>query len=517
MNRILPYQNYDAQDAGPQYLEDLATGYWFSEVLFAAVEMDLFSVIGTRGATAEELSGTLRADPHGVERFLQTLCAMGLVVSDGLRYFNTKLSSDYLLRGKARYQGDSILWRKHLRPGWKGLDACLKEGGRVDYAGDDVTPEKAGRVGKYIRAMDGIAKIKASELVGFFADRSLQGDILDVGAGSGAIAAAFLEHFPLAKAMFLDLPDVLSLTRGFLSARGFESRSQYCPANILEPWPIKKQGFDLVILSNIIHAYSAEELPHILRSAADSLGDDGVILVHDFFREHCPQKAALTDLNMFINTFNGRVFSGKHVREQLIHLGLSCTELVPLKSDTAVIFAAKDKAMLDALHLDPADLLASKIRAQGFKKVYRIKTEDIHIADWTELRCRFGCGRYGSPHCPPHSSSPEKTRACMKDYKEALLLEGEPPAKIFQLGVLQAERAAFKAGFHKAFSYWAGPCSLCESCNEEGPCTNTANSRPSMEGAGIDVFETVRRAGAALRTLGSKDDFVKYFALLLLD
>lgn len=517
MNKTLPYQRYDAQDAGPQYLEDLATGYWFSEVLFTAVEMDLFSIVGTEGVTAEDISGTLHADRQSVERFLHALCAMGLVVSNGSLYFNTKLSSDYLLRGRERYQGDSILWRKHLRPGWTSLAACVRKGGRIDYAGNDIHSERVDRIGKYIRAMDGIAKIKAPELVGFFGARSLQGDVLDIGAGSGAVAAAFLERFPAAKAVFLDLPEVLEQTRGFLLDRELESRSRYCPANILEPWPVTKGDFGLVILSNILHAYSGDELPHILRSAADCLGDHGVLLVHDFFREHCPEKAALTDLNMFINTYNGRVFSGTQVRQQLLHLGLSCTELVPLKTDTAVLFAARDRSTLDAFHLDPMDHLASRIRALGFKEVYRIPTKDIRIPAWTDLRCRYGCDKYGSPHCPPNSPLPEKTREIVQDYRHALLLEGEPPTEAFQRKVLEAERAAFTAGFHKAFSYWAGPCSLCESCVEEGPCRNTRNARPSMEGAGIDVFDTARRAGAALRTLASKDDFVKYFALILLE
>ncbi|OGW47663.1 MAG: metal-binding protein [Nitrospirae bacterium GWC2_57_9] len=515
MNKTLPYQTYDAQDTGPQYLEDLATGYWFSEVLFTAVEMDLFSLVGA-GATVEELSGALHANPHGVERFLQALCAMGLVVSAGQRYFNTKLSSDYLLRGKDQYQGDSILWRKYLRPGWNGLKECVQEGGRVDYTGNEVPSERNRRTQKYIRAMDGIAKIKAHELVGFFENGSVKGEILDVGAGSGAVAATVLEHFPEAKALFIDLPDVLDQTREFLSRRGLSNRSHFCPANILEPWPVKKQSFDLVILSNILHAYSEEELPHILRSAADCLGDQGVLLIHDFFREHYPEKAALSDLNMFINTYNGRVFSGKYVQEQLLQLELSCTDLVPLKTDTAVLFAAKDTAALGALQLDPTDLLVSMICAQGFK-VYRISTEDVHIPGWTDLRCQFGCDRYGDPHCPPNSPSADKTREVVKDYKRALLLEGEPPTRNFQLAVLQAERAAFKAGFHKAFSFWAGPCSLCESCVERGSCTNTVNARPSMEGAGIDVFETAKRAGASLRTLASKDEFVKYFALILLE
>ena len=52
-----------------------------------------------------------------------------------------------------------------------------------------------------------------------------------------------------------------------------------------------------------------------------------------------------------------------------------------------------------------------------------------------------------SPHCPPNSPSPEKTREIVKDYKHALLLQGEPPTRTFQLRVLQAEREAFKSRF----------------------------------------------------------------------
>jgi hypothetical protein len=38
-----------------------------------------------------------------------------------------------------------------------------------------------------------------------------------------------------------------------------------------------------------------------------------------------------------------------------------------------------------------------------------------------------------------------------------------------------------------------------------------------MEAAGIDVFETARKAGASVQTLRDRDEFVKYFALLLLE
>ncbi|MGD0884617.1 MAG: DUF2284 domain-containing protein [Thermodesulfovibrionales bacterium] len=517
MKKILPFLNHDIQETGPQYLEDLATGYWFSEILFTAVEMDIFSLIEPKGATVEALSKALQVNLHGLRRFLQALSAIELVTKEDTTYFNTKLSSDYLVCGKEHYQGDSILWRKYLHRRWRGISDCLREGGRVHFAAEDSSSERKKRIRKYISAMDSIAKIKGKEILRFFEDRPVKGEILDVGAGSGAIAAAFLERFPLTKAVLLDLPDVLDYARQFLADKGLNGRMRDCPANILEPWPVRKGHFDLVILSNILHAYSEKELPHILKSASQCLRKKGIVLIHDFFLEHRPGKAALSDLNMFINTFNGKVFSGKSVQHELYRLGLSCTDLIPLETDTAVFFAAKDTATLGALHIDQINLLAPKILAMGFRKVYPIKTEDIHISDWTDLRCRFGCDRYGSPHCPPNSPSSRKTKGIIKNYTSALLLEGEPPTRAFQLRVLQAEREAFTAGFHKAFSYWAGPCSLCESCVTKGPCVNTANARPSMEGAGIDVFETVRHAGATLRTLKTKKDFVKYFALILLE
>jgi hypothetical protein len=78
MKRPLAFRDYDAQTAGPQYLEDLATGDWFSEVLFAAVEMDLFSLLGAEGAAVEELSRALDANPDGLERYLNALEKMVL-------------------------------------------------------------------------------------------------------------------------------------------------------------------------------------------------------------------------------------------------------------------------------------------------------------------------------------------------------------------------------------------------------------------------------------------------------
>ena len=518
IRKYLPFQTNDPQLNGPQYLEDLATGYWYSEALFTALELNIFTLLEPEGKRLKELAESLNLESSGLQRFLQALCALGLLDQYGEVYFNTRVSQEFLVKGKENYQGESILWRKRLFPNWRSLRRCLKMGGRVRYTRKDEGQEKVvRRIRQYGRAMDCVAENKVKELLPFFARLDSLGEILDVGSGPGTISIRLLEHFPDARATLMDIPEVLDYAQERLEVTELSDRFEYCSANILEPWPLKKEHYDLVILSNIVHAYAEAEIREVLDRAVACLKPDGLLLIHDFFHEHFAEKAALFDINMFVNTYNGKVYEAQWIREQLGLRNLSVTEMLPLHSDTALIFAAKDENCLQNLCLDSKTQLMARIQRQGFSSVRIIPVENIQIPGWTDLRCQFGCSSYGKPHCPPNSLSAEKTKEMLKDYTHGLLLEGTPPTSSFQRLVLKAEKEAFTAGYYKAFALWAGPCTLCEKCNGEKGCINTKEARPSMEASGIDVFSTVQKAGIALRPLTEGRDFVKYFAILLLE
>ncbi len=519
---------YDPQEAGfPQRIEDLATAYWFSETLFTAVELGVFDLLEPEGMSLEDLSRKLRVKKEALSRFLRALCQMGLICNFAGRlegqgggeklYFNSEASNRYLVTGRDGYLGHSVLWRRELCGPWAGLKDCLKKGGRKDFLpGDDENALKERRR-RYITAMDGVARAKVKEMLPLLGAFPLEGELLDAGCGSGAVAVGLLEHAPSLKATLMDLPEVLELARKeFLFSPGKE-KIKFCAANMLKKWPFEEGRFNLVILSNIIHVYSRKELRHILKNAARCLPAGGLLLVHDFFLEHRPEKAALFDLNMFINTMNGRVFSWAELEKEMRGAGLSVAEPAALASDTALVMASKSRRTLKKLCLDKTAALANRLISMGFRKAVPVSAGDIHVPGWTQLKCRHGCALYGEkPLCPPDAPLHEETKSLIGDCKTALLLEGEPPARDFQMKVLRAEKEAFHSGFYKAFSYWAGPCSLCASCKKKD-CGNK-NVRPSMEGAGIDVFETAKRAGIKLKTLsGSGTEYVKYLALLLLD
>ncbi|MFH2077006.1 MAG: DUF2284 domain-containing protein, partial [Pseudomonadota bacterium] len=112
-------------------------------------------------------------------------------------------------------------------------------------------------------------------------------------------------------------------------------------------------------------------------------------------------------------------------------------------------------------------------------------------------------------------------------FRRAVLFHMEAPRtpdrgarfKEFFEMLLKMEGDLFKEGDYKAFVYLAGPCSLCKKCKriKETPCNFPEKARSSMEGAGIDVFETARSHDFFLQPLREKRETQNIYCLMLVD
>ena len=162
------------------------------------------------------------------------------------------------------------------------------------------------------------------------------------------------------------------------------------------------------------------------------------------------------------------------------------------------------------------DTLAQKM---GFDKTSLILAQDILLDERVRIHCQVNlCGNYNNNlMCPPFLPSVSENRILLQRYNFALLLQlhqailsktKEEMKEIyfttalhFNQQLVSLERQAFDSGFRLALALGAGECKLCENCivkDGGNQCRKPGDSRPSMEGMGIDVLQTFQTAGLSL-------------------
>ena len=157
------------------------------------------------------------------------------------------------------------------------------------------------------------------------------------------------------------------------------------------------------------------------------------------------------------------------------------------------------------------------LKKEGAAEAKRISADTIITAPWTIYRCQFGCDFYGrSLCCPPHAPSWKETAEIIRCYETGILfrLREGVYTQVTPLAVKIA-REAFFDGFYKAIAFGSGPCGLCPECNLKH-CKFPRKTVPSMEGCGIDVFQTARNNGFTINTIREPSEEHNYFGLVLL-
>ncbi len=518
----LPHQKADIASEEFQRLEDLATAYWYSEVLFTALELNIFGLLADCPAKVDRLAAQTGYDPDGLSRFLSALAALGLVVEYEGVYSNGPLASRYLTPGNDAYLGDFLLYRRYLGPHWQRLGPRIRGGPPAnERPADEPSEQYRERTLAYVRALDLQARIKSAESVRRLKD-ILGPDllrVLDVGGGAGAWCRAFRKEWPGLSTVLFDLPDTLWAARKLYPDTEEWKGIETVAGTVLAPC-VGGNRFDLILLSNIIHAYGPLEASDMLKHFAACLAPGGTIVVHDYIadlHDADPVKGSLYDLHMLINTYNGRVYKLEEMLALLNGAGLKDVRFFHLKSDTS-LFLAKTERFNENRQVFHSELLAAHAKRSGFSFARVIEAGEIEIEPWVRLKCRFGCDRYGrSLCCPPASPDEREMSAVISSYRYALLVEGTPPSGLFHEQMLALERAVFLEGYADALAFGAGPCPVCAACPQGGPCRFPQKARPSLEACGVDVYRTASNAGLSLNPVTHRQGYVKLVGLVLFD
>jgi len=513
------FQKADPAHLDFQYLEDLSTAYWYSEVLFASIELKLFMFLDQGAATIESLAEAAGCRKKRLKRLLNVLESLNLVHYQDGKFCNSQSAGIYLVPGKSGYMGDFFLYRSYMKPRWETIvdQVALKSRQAPPVAAQDDNYEK--KTFEYVRAMDILAKQKAFEIIELLEEIEWETPLLDIGGGAGAVSRAIIKTRQRGEALLFELPGVIQAAKRIYPDESSWERIGTIEGDFRNYRFDFGQKFGMILMNNFLHAYDSDDAHDLLLKTIDLLLPDGLLVIHDYFPDRVgrfPNKGALYDLSMMLNTYNGACHTGSIISEWLKKAGIARIAIRDLDTDSSVIIASRKDIGLN-LETGYEEWAYKAVRA-GFTKAVLLPVEKIVIGDWVRKKCRFGCAVYGKNlQCPPYGMKSKETLDLLKAYKCSLLLEGSPPGKEFHNRLLLMEKKAFLAGYHKALVFGAGHCPVCSKCPGDDICRYPEKARPSMEGSGIDVYSTAKNAGISLKPVADRNQYVKYIGLLLLE
>lgn len=291
-------------------LTETVYGFRASRIILTAFELGLFSELGKASLDAAQLAARIGADPRACERLLNALCILGLVKKARGRFRNAKISRTCLVAGQPGFLAglthSASQWQS-----WNTLSEAVRRGTSVMDRKAGSEPDK--RLQGFIAAMHERASAQAPRLVKLL-DLSSVNRCLDIGSGSGVYAMALARAKKSIRVVAFDLPAVLPLTREYVRREGLLARIDFLPGDFnRDRWG---SGYDLILLSAIVHMNDEEQNRRLISRAAASLNRGGQLVVQDFIMSKDrtrPAVGAVFALNMLVATAHGDSYTAAEI------------------------------------------------------------------------------------------------------------------------------------------------------------------------------------------------------------
>jgi precorrin-6B methylase 2 len=306
-------------------LLETVRGFQAACVIVAAAELDVFTVLAQRPASAATLAGGIGADTRATTVLLDALVALELLRKKGERY---EVPADVaeLLREDSptnvlagvRHQGNCL--RR-----WAQLARVVETGQPGER--EPSVRGAAGDCESFIGAMNNFTEAIAPQIVERLSPLRFQ-RLLDIGGASGTWTIAFLRAVPDATAVLFDLPQVIPLARARLTRAGLADRVTLVPGDFTtDELP---GGADFAWLSAIVHQNSRAQNRALYEKIHSALTPDGLLIIRDFVMDASrtrPPAGALFAVNMLVGT-DGGTFTFAEFEEDLKSADFTAVELL---------------------------------------------------------------------------------------------------------------------------------------------------------------------------------------------
>ena len=239
-------------------LEIMASGFQEARVLITACELDIFSAIARDSVSAAVIARKAGLSVRPLERLLNALVAMKILVKRKGVFGNSAASLRHLTADAPEPLGDIMRHRGRMWKSWSRLTTVVRTG-RAQRRAQSPAETK-----NFIKGMSNVAALSATEAAGILAPelRSAQ-RVIDVGGGPGTYGCTFATLYPRLRVTVTDLPEPLEIARETVAAMELERRVKLVPGDIFELESLGR-GYDMAFLSNFVHCFKPDAAAEVI-------------------------------------------------------------------------------------------------------------------------------------------------------------------------------------------------------------------------------------------------------------
>ena len=303
----------------PGEFMEIVNAFRISRIILTAHELNIFTLLKDGSLTSAATAKAIGTSDRATDRLMNALVPIGLLKKSNSQFSNTDFSTRFMINGQPNYVGnlDHIV---HLWKTWSTLTEAIKAGTSVAVK-HPISEREDSWIEPFIAAMHSRAIHQAKEVAAVL-DLSETKNILDIGGGSGAFTFEFIREKPSIRGTIFDLPNVIPITRNYITREGFSDSVSTIAGDYLKDE--FGSGYDLILLSAVIHINSPEENKILMNKCAEALNPEGQIVILDHVMNEdrtLPPAGAFFALNMIVGTEKGDTYTENEIKSWLQHSG----------------------------------------------------------------------------------------------------------------------------------------------------------------------------------------------------
>jgi hypothetical protein len=340
-----------SEQVDPSHIMQVGMGFWASKTLLSAVELELFTKLGSNSMTGSQIAEALGLHERAIPDFPDALVALQLLDREGdgsdALYRNTPSTAVFLDKASPAYIGGLLeMGNARLYGFWGDLTEALQTGkpqNEIKHTGkpmfDELYSDPA-RLEQFMNAMAGISKGPFQALAERF-DFSKYGTLCDVGGATGQLSIAVANRHPHMRCTSYDLDVVEPIAKRTIEAAGVGGRVTAQAGDFFaEPLP----KADVITMGLILHDWNLERKMHLIKAAYDALPDGGAFIIVENLIDDARRENAfglLMSLNMLIEFGDAFDFTGGAFAGWCREVGFTRIDVMSLAGPTSAAVAYK--------------------------------------------------------------------------------------------------------------------------------------------------------------------------------